>query len=80
MHGQTGEQPILLLDDVLSELDAKRRRYLIGRVDAHEQTLVTTTDLAEYRGQFTRPVRALHVHEGIVRRDEAGERLLQASD
>ena len=55
MHGQTGEQPILLLDDVLSELDAKRRRYLIGRVDAHEQTLVTTTDLAEYRGQFSAP-------------------------
>jgi DNA replication and repair protein RecF len=76
MHGQTGEQPVLLLDDVLSELDAKRRRYLIGRVDAHEQTLVTTTDLVEYRGQFTRPVRALHVHEGIVRRDEAGEALL----
>lgn len=80
MHGQTGEQPILLLDDVLSELDAKRRRYLIGRVDAHEQTLVTTTDLAEYGGQFTRPVRALHVYEGIVRRDEAGEALLLAHD
>jgi len=80
MYGQTGEQPILLLDDVLSELDAKRRRYLIGRVDAHEQTLVTTTDLAEYGGQFKRPVRALHVHEGIVRRDEAGEALLLAHD
>jgi DNA replication and repair protein RecF len=80
MHGQTGEQPILLLDDVLSELDAKRRRYLISRVDAHEQTLVTTTDLEEYGGQFTRPVRALHVHEGIVRRDEAGEALLLAHE
>jgi DNA replication and repair protein RecF len=73
MHGQTGEQPVLLLDDVLSELDAKRRQYLIGRVDAHEQTLVTTTELAEYAGQFTRPVRVLHVREGIMRRDEAGE-------
>lgn len=80
MHGQTGEQPILLLDDVLSELDAKRRRYLIGRVDAHTQTIVTTTDLAEYRGQFSRPVRALHVQEGIVRRDEAGEALLLAGE
>ena len=33
MHQQTGEQPVLLLDDVLSELDEKRRRYLISRID-----------------------------------------------
>jgi DNA replication and repair protein RecF len=73
MHTQTGEQPILLLDDVLSELDAKRRQYLIGRVDAHEQTLVTTCAIGGYARQFTRPARALRVHEGIMRRDEAAE-------
>ena len=76
LHQHSGEQPILLLDDVLSELDEKRRQYLMRRVDAHEQTFLTTTDLAEYAGQFTRPVRLLHVHEGIMRRDEAHEPLL----
>ncbi|MEP7199257.1 MAG: DNA replication and repair protein RecF, partial [Chloroflexota bacterium] len=68
MHQQTGEHPILLLDDVLSELDERRRRYLMGRIDTHEQTLLTTCDLAAHAGQFTRPVRVLHVRDGIMRR------------
>jgi len=42
----TGERPVLLLDDVLSELDAHRQAYLVGRIDAHQQTLITTTDPA----------------------------------
>jgi DNA replication and repair protein RecF len=73
LHTQTGEQPILLLDDVLSELDAARRRYLIQRIDAHEQTMLTTTDLAEYAGQFARPVCVLRVDAGIMTRDEGSE-------
>jgi DNA replication and repair protein RecF len=39
-----GIPPLLLLDDVLSELDPERRRILAGRVAAHGQTLVTATD------------------------------------
>jgi DNA replication and repair protein RecF len=80
VHAQTGEQPILLLDDVLSELDEKRRRYLLGRIDSHEQTLLTTCDLSEYAGQFARAVRVLHVHEGIMRRDEAREPAMLRAD
>ena len=41
----TGEQPILLLDDVMSELDAQRRHYLCGQLGRVEQAIVTTTDL-----------------------------------
>jgi DNA replication and repair protein RecF len=41
----TGEQPILLLDDVLSELDAQRREDLLLAVRDLDQTLVTTADL-----------------------------------
>jgi len=41
----TGEQPILLLDEVMSELDADRRQYLCRRIGRVEQSLVTTTDL-----------------------------------
>ena len=41
----TGEQPILLLDDVMSELDTQRRRYLCHQLDQVEQAIVTTTDL-----------------------------------
>lgn len=42
---ETGEQPALLLDDVLSELDAQRRADLLRAVSGLEQTLVTTTEL-----------------------------------
>jgi DNA replication and repair protein RecF len=36
-------QPLLLLDDVLSELDARRRRVLAERIAVVEQTVVTAT-------------------------------------
>jgi len=40
----TGETPVLLLDDVFSELD-ESRRDLLSQVLASQQTIVTTTDL-----------------------------------
>lgn len=42
----TGEKPILLLDDVLSELDASRRRALLQATDGI-QTLLTCTEFTE---------------------------------
>ncbi|KRN04871.1 DNA replication/repair protein RecF [Holzapfeliella floricola] len=41
----THESPILLLDDVLSELDSKRQAALIEIIDEDIQTFITTTDL-----------------------------------
>ena len=38
-----GYAPLLLLDDVLSELDPTRRRVLAERVQRSGQTLVTAT-------------------------------------
>ncbi len=46
LQAETDEQPILLLDDVLSELDEQRRGYLVGMVKGLEQVLLTTTELA----------------------------------
>jgi DNA replication and repair protein RecF len=37
------ENPILLLDDVLSELDLERQSALLGLLDEHVQTFVTST-------------------------------------
>jgi DNA replication and repair protein RecF len=45
IEAETGEQPALLLDDVLSELDPQRREDLLAAVRGLDQTLVTTTDL-----------------------------------
>jgi DNA replication and repair protein RecF len=41
---RTGVPPLLLLDDVLSELDPERRRILAERVGGAGQALVTATD------------------------------------
>jgi len=43
---RTGVPPLLLLDDVLSELDPDRRRILAARVGSTGQALVTATDAA----------------------------------
>ena len=40
------EGPIVLLDDVLSEMDAFRRRRVLEKVSQYQQTFITTTDLA----------------------------------
>ena len=42
-----GEAPVVLLDDVLSELDEGRRQRLIRRFLGRCQTVITATD-AEY--------------------------------
>ena len=40
-----GEYPVLLLDDVMSELDLDRRRNLVGFIERENiQTLITATD------------------------------------
>lgn len=47
-----GQKPILLLDDVFSELDSKRRRALTQYVQAY-QTFITTTDADVVTEYFT---------------------------
>jgi DNA replication and repair protein RecF len=40
------KQPLLLLDDVMSELDEQRRTALINAIDGRTQTFITATDLS----------------------------------
>lgn len=51
MRDRIGQYPLLLLDEVVAELDAQRRAYLLERIDGVTQTLMTTTEL----DIFTRP-------------------------
>jgi len=48
MRTVTGEEPILLLDDVFSELDSLRREHLLREVLRHEQVLITATDFGSF--------------------------------
>ena len=47
-----GEEPVVLLDDVLSEMDAPRRRRVLEKLAGYQQSLITTTDLALVAGFF----------------------------
>jgi DNA replication and repair protein RecF len=59
-----GFAPLLLLDDVLSELDPDRRRVLATRVLAGGQTLITATQAVSLP---VRPAQLLEVSPGQVR-------------
>jgi DNA replication and repair protein RecF len=64
-----GVPPLLLLDDVLSELDPERRRILAARVAGAGQALITATDAAMLP---TEPDQLLEVTPGEVRNRFAG--------
>lgn len=55
----TGEEPVLLLDDVLSELDAGRRDFLLNRITSG-QVLITSCG----EGGLPRAGRVLHIENG----------------
>lgn len=60
-------RPILLLDDVLSELDPDRRRMLLEAVRDGGQTLVTSADPAAAAGLAAPPDLLVRVEEGRLR-------------
>jgi DNA replication and repair protein RecF len=47
MRSRAGDAPILLLDDVLSELDAERAGGFLTAVGTYEQAFLTTTELPD---------------------------------
>lgn len=60
-----GDQPILLLDDVLSELDRNRQNYLLDSI--HDiQTIVTCTGLEEFIDSRLTLDRVFRITNGIV--------------
>ena len=67
----TGESPVLLLDDVMSELDAKRRARVMGMVDGVEQAILTTTDWSDFTDQFRAQAHLLRVRAGRIEGVEA---------
>lgn len=65
-----GEAPILLLDDVMSELDADRRRALLDFIrHEHIQTFITATDAAYFPTERMGTYR--YVEAGTVRDEES---------
>jgi len=70
---RTHQKPLLLLDDVFSELDPARQNLLLQAIEGH-QTIITTTHIAESkesnansrRHQSLRPGKFLKIQQGFI--------------
>ena len=65
------DYPILLLDDVLSELDSKRQEHLLSEIN-HIQTLITCTGLDEFVSSKFQMDKIFKIVEGTVESEEYG--------
>ena len=61
-----GEYPILLLDDVLSELDDYRQSHLLNTIQGKVQTFVTTTSVDGIDHQTLKEAAAFNVKAGGI--------------
>ena len=59
------DYPVLLLDDVLSELDSKRQEHLLSEIN-HIQTMITCTGLDEFVNSKFRMDKIFKIVEGTV--------------
>lgn len=66
MREMTGDYPVLLLDDVLSELDSSRRAALLGLVDRGIQTLITGTEASLFTGWQDKSLLIAEITDGII--------------
>ena len=66
MCGVVGEEPILLLDDIMSELDSNRRRWVLQAIEGGGQVMITTTETEHYTAEFLARATVLSVHGGII--------------
>lgn len=66
MYEEVGEYPILLLDDVLSELDEYRQTKLIQTFQSKIQTFITTTGLESVHLDQLNNASIFHVNSGSI--------------
>jgi DNA replication and repair protein RecF len=64
MQSRAGDAPVLLLDDLLSELDAERRTHLLATLTRpDQQMLVTATGMEDFDVPFLERARKIRVEE-----------------
>jgi DNA replication and repair protein RecF len=66
LQQETGESPVLLLDEVLAELDRARRNYLLDLLGEVKQTVLSTTDAEMFPASFREQILTLRVEGGII--------------
>lgn len=63
---QRGNTPLMLLDDVMSELDMTRRDLLSSELRAGGQSMIATTDLSHVPGSGEGDVTRLRISSGVI--------------
>ncbi len=66
MKERTGEWPVILLDEVMAELDLRRRADLLDYVGESEQVLFTATDAKMFAPEFVDKAEVWKVQDGKV--------------
>ncbi len=61
------EYPVLLLDDVFSEIDIKRRNNIIKYLKEEIQVIITTTDLSDIEEDLVRKAKIFRIKNGQIK-------------
>jgi len=69
LRKRTGEWPVLLLDETLSELDTQRRADLLDSLREVDQAIMTSTDLSMFESDFVQTHSVWRVSGGMVTPD-----------
>ena len=76
-NDMTGDSPILLLDDIFSELDIEKRNNLLSTLSNNVQTVITTTDMENITEEIRKKANVYEIDDGniisIQKNNEDGE-------
>ena len=71
---EIGEYPVLLLDDVLSELDDIRKTKLLNLIDGKVQTFLTSTNIDGIHHQVIEKAKKIFIENGNVKGESYGRK------
>ncbi len=71
LGAERGAMPLMLLDDVMSELDSTRRELLAGELSSGGQSVIATTDLGHVPGGTGSAVTRIAIAPGSVLQEAA---------
>ena len=66
LKDKTGTYPVLLLDDVLSELDKNRQLKLLDAINENVQTFITTPSISDIKEDLLKKAKVFKIENGNI--------------
>ena len=66
LKNKTGTYPVLLLDDVLSELDKNRQLKLLDAINENVQTFITTPSISDIKEDLLKKAKVFKIENGNI--------------